>query len=109
MPIRPESVAHFIQFVNAAFTGAPGSDCAGVVVSNRDPSSFAPGTPLFGLASGCLGSHVLASSHTFATLPPQLTPEQVWIENGSSMVMFDISVGIWILDSWQVSVSPAYS
>jgi len=36
---------------------------------------LAPGTPVFGLATGCLGSHVLSHRHTLAPLPPNLTFE----------------------------------
>jgi len=42
--------------------------------SGRD--SFAPGTPVFGLAPGCLGSHVLCSHLSMAPMPPNLSPEQ---------------------------------
>ena len=64
--------------------GAPGSDFAGVVirygpaaathisgsgVNPVDLASYNPGQAVFGLAGGCLGSHVIASSMALAPLP----------------------------------------
>ena len=53
--------------------GPPGGDCAGVVVAAGRPVPGGPshtiGQAVFGLASGCLGSHVLASAHTLVPMP----------------------------------------
>ena len=61
--------------------GAPGSDCAGVVVSAgadvaAAPTAPLPGRAVFGLATGSLGSHVLASAQTLVPMPPTLSFEQ---------------------------------
>ena len=60
--------------------GDPGSDCSGVVVRCGDGSGTSmplllPGTPVFGLATGCLGSHVVSSSETVVPLPPNISFE----------------------------------
>ncbi len=52
--------------------GHPGSDCSGVVVAG--PGA---GTPVFGLATGCLATHVLASVDTMVAMPGSVTFEQV--------------------------------
>ena len=45
--------------------GAPGGDCAGVVVaSGAGVSHLRPGDAVFGLAGGSLGSHVHVSAQT---------------------------------------------
>lgn len=55
--------------------GDPGSDCSGTVVRCGDSSggsgtrSLLPGTSVFGLTTGCLGSHVVSSSETVVPLP----------------------------------------
>lgn len=60
--------------------GDPGGDCAGVIVQgdlNSDGMHLAgPGDAVFGLAGGCLGSHVVASSQTVVPMPTNLTFEQ---------------------------------
>jgi len=57
-----------------------GGDCAGIVVARGDgtgtAAGFSPGTPVFGLAPGCLGSHVRCSPLSMAPMPPHLSPEQ---------------------------------
>ena len=53
----------------------PGGDCSGVVVSSSS-SSLAPGTPVFGLASGCLGTLVHCAASTVVPMPAQLSFEQ---------------------------------
>jgi len=53
----------------------PGGDCSGVVVSSSS-SSLAPGTPVFGLASGCLGTLVHCAASTLVPMPAQLSFEQ---------------------------------
>ena len=59
--------------------GPPGGDCAGVVVATGPPVAGAPvlavGQPVFGLAAGSLGSHVVASSKTVVPMPGGLTFE----------------------------------
>jgi NADPH:quinone reductase-like Zn-dependent oxidoreductase len=56
--------------------GAPGGDCAGVVVSSNDSSSrLQPGQAVFGLAEGCLGSHVQASAQTLVPMPGHVSFE----------------------------------
>jgi acyl transferase domain-containing protein/NADPH:quinone reductase-like Zn-dependent oxidoreductase/acyl carrier protein len=55
--------------------GAPGGDCAGVVVACGDPQGPVPGTPVFGLAEGSLGTHVVASSATLVPFPPTISYE----------------------------------
>jgi NADPH:quinone reductase-like Zn-dependent oxidoreductase/acyl carrier protein len=54
--------------------GAPGGDCAGVVVSSGS-SLLQPGQAVFGLAEGSLGSHVTASAHTLVPMPTQVSFE----------------------------------
>jgi NADPH:quinone reductase-like Zn-dependent oxidoreductase len=54
--------------------GAPGSDVAGVVVSSSS-SSLAPGTPVFGLAVGALGTAVSCSEQTVVAMPGCLSFE----------------------------------
>mgnify|MGYP001806729484 CR=1 FL=1 len=61
--------------------GAPGGDCAGVVVAAgadvaAAPTAPLPGRAVFGLATGSLGSHVLASAQTLVPMPPTLSFEQ---------------------------------
>ncbi|KAJ9518952.1 hypothetical protein QJQ45_026209, partial [Haematococcus lacustris] len=58
--------------------GHPGSDCAGqaVIVKSDKAAGIVAGTPVFGLAGGCLGSHVVCSAHTVVPMPPHLTYEQ---------------------------------
>lgn len=59
--------------------GAPGGDCAGVVVQAGPLESgqlqLALGQAVFGLAAGCLGSHVHASAKTVVPLPSCLSFE----------------------------------
>ena len=63
--------------------GDPGSDFSGVIVHQGgtttagyvaiDPDpDLAIGSAVFGLATGCLGSHVICSSETIAPLPPNV-------------------------------------
>ena len=54
----------------------PGGDCSGVVLSSSGTSSLAPGTPVFGLASGCLGTLVNCAPDTLVPMPAQLSFEQ---------------------------------
>ena len=54
----------------------PGGDCSGVVLSSSGTSSLAPGTPVFGLASGCLGTLVHCAPDTLVPMPAQLSFEQ---------------------------------
>ena len=53
--------------------GAPGGDCAGVVVRGQVLHGgviiAGPGDAVWGLAGGCLGSHVVASSQTMVPMP----------------------------------------
>ena len=51
--------------------GAPGSDCSGVVVAG--PGA---GRAVFGLAVGCLGSHVVAPEEVMVDLPPHISYEE---------------------------------
>ena len=56
--------------------GLPGSDYAGVVLSGaneKGSSSFPPGTEIFGLAPGCLGTRVVASALTAVQKPPSIS------------------------------------
>lgn len=57
--------------------GPPGGDCAGIILSGYvtdDGGVIAgPGDSVFGLAGGCLGSHVLASSQTMVPMPSNLS------------------------------------
>jgi NADPH:quinone reductase-like Zn-dependent oxidoreductase len=55
--------------------GPPGGDCAGVVVAAGPGSSLSVGQPVFGLAAGSLGSHVVASAKTVVPLPGLLSFE----------------------------------
>ena len=56
--------------------GAPGGDCAGVVLRGRIMHGSrviaGPGDAVFGLAMGSLGSHVVASSQTVVPMPPSV-------------------------------------
>ena len=63
--------------------GAPGGDCAGVVVAagpsnatDAQPSRLAPGTAVFGLAVGSLGTLVHASAQTLVAMPGCLSFEE---------------------------------
>ena len=50
--------------------GPPGADVAGSVVAvGPGVEGLAPGQPAFGVAVGCLGSHVLSSPETLVPLP----------------------------------------
>ena len=54
--------------------GPPGADCAGVVVAaGAGVTNLTPGMAVFGLAPGCLGSHVHVSASCVVPLPAQLT------------------------------------
>eukprot|EP00878_Enallax_costatus_P032620 GHUV01035866.1.p1 GENE.GHUV01035866.1~~GHUV01035866.1.p1 ORF type:complete len:548 (-),score=177.63 GHUV01035866.1:22-1665(-) len=55
--------------------GAPGSDVAGVVVSSSIDSSLQPGTAVFGLTVGALGTAVSCSANTVVAMPPCLSFE----------------------------------
>lgn len=67
--------------------GAPGSDFSGVIarhlhrqqggIINTDDCHLrlSPGTAVFGLSTGALGSHVISSSETIALLPPSVSFE----------------------------------
>ena len=57
--------------------GAPGGDCAGVVVkAGPGVTHLQPGDAVFGLAAGCLGSHVHVSAHTVMAMPATLSFEE---------------------------------
>lgn len=51
--------------------GSPGSDCAGIVVRGMlaGGSGYSAGTPVFGLATGCLATHVFSDAHTMVPMP----------------------------------------
>jgi NADPH:quinone reductase-like Zn-dependent oxidoreductase len=56
--------------------GPPGSDYAGVVIRGVNESgaaAFAPGTEIFGLAPGCLGTQVTACALAAAPKPPGIS------------------------------------
>lgn len=64
--------------------GDPGGDCAGMVLrcsSSNSSSSMSTGSSVqagervFGLAAGCLGSHVVASSLAMVPMPPTVSSE----------------------------------
>ena len=55
--------------------GAPGGDCAGVVVGSGCKDGPQPGQSVFGLAEGCLGTTVVASSLTLVGLPSTISYE----------------------------------
>jgi acyl transferase domain-containing protein/NADPH:quinone reductase-like Zn-dependent oxidoreductase/acyl carrier protein len=56
--------------------GPPGGDCAGVVIAvGPNSNGLKPGDAVFGLAGGCLGSHVDASAHTLVPMPATLSFE----------------------------------
>ena len=53
--------------------GPPGADCAGVVIAaGAGVTNLQPGTAVFGLAPGCLGSHVHVDASCVVPLPAQL-------------------------------------
>jgi len=60
--------------------GDPGGDCAGVIVEgvlHHDGLVLAgPGDAVFGLAGGCLGSHVIASNKTVVPMPSNISFEE---------------------------------
>lgn len=48
--------------------GPPGADCAGVVVATgAGVTNLQPGMAVFGLAAGCLGSHVISGASTLVS------------------------------------------
>ena len=53
----------------------PGGDCSGVVVSSSS-GNLTPGTSVFGLASGCLGTLVHCAASTLVPMPSHLSFEQ---------------------------------
>jgi NADPH:quinone reductase-like Zn-dependent oxidoreductase len=56
--------------------GPPGSDYAGVVIGGANEAgvaSFPPGTEIFGLAPGCLGTQVTACALAAAPKPPGIS------------------------------------
>jgi NADPH:quinone reductase-like Zn-dependent oxidoreductase len=57
--------------------GDPGGDCSGVVIAAGEPSSggVQPGDAVFGLATGSLGSHVVASALTLVPVPANVSAE----------------------------------
>ena len=55
--------------------GAPGGDCAGVVVSSS-ASSLCPGQSVFGLAVGSLGSAVVCAADTLMVMPSSISYEE---------------------------------
>ena len=53
--------------------GPPGADCAGVVVgTGAGVTNLTPGMAVFGLAPGCLGSHVHVNASCVVPMPAQL-------------------------------------
>lgn len=59
--------------------GAPGGDCSGLVVgasSEYHKSAPSVGDAVFGLAAGCLGTHVSANPKTMVTMPTNITFEE---------------------------------
>jgi NADPH:quinone reductase-like Zn-dependent oxidoreductase/3-oxoacyl-(acyl-carrier-protein) synthase len=56
--------------------GAPGGDCAGVVLAAGPGVSLQPGAAVFGLAVGSLGTAVVCSAGTLVAQPPNLSAEQ---------------------------------
>ena len=53
--------------------GPPGADCAGVVIATGPGvTNLQPGMAVFGLAPGCLGSHVHVNASCVVPLPAQL-------------------------------------
>ena len=49
--------------------GDPGGDCAGVVVrAGEGVAGLRPGDAVFGLAGGCLGSHVTTDARTLTNV-----------------------------------------
>ena len=53
--------------------GPPGADCAGVVTAiGAGVTHLQPGMAVFGLAPGCLGSHVQAQASCMVPMPAQL-------------------------------------
>ena len=54
--------------------GSPGADVSGVVVDiDPDVEHVRPGEAVFGVAIGCLGSHVICNAETLIPLPPGMT------------------------------------
>ena len=54
--------------------GAPGSDCAGVIINAGSAASgLKPGDAVFGLAHGCLGTAVVAPAAMLAPMPATLS------------------------------------
>ena len=54
--------------------GSPGADVSGVVVDiGPDVEHVRPGEAVFGVAIGCLGSHVICNAETLIPLPPGMT------------------------------------
>lgn len=60
--------------------GPPGGDCAGVLLAghlyHQGKPIAGPGDAVFGLASGSLGSHVIASTKTMVPMPAAVTYEE---------------------------------
>jgi NADPH:quinone reductase-like Zn-dependent oxidoreductase/3-oxoacyl-(acyl-carrier-protein) synthase len=56
--------------------GAPGGDCAGVVLAAGPGVSLQPGAAVFGLAVGSLGTAVVCNAGTLVAQPPNLSAEQ---------------------------------
>jgi NADPH:quinone reductase-like Zn-dependent oxidoreductase len=55
--------------------GDPGGDCAGVVLAAGGCAGVQPGDAVFGLATGSLGSHVVASALTLVPAPANVSAE----------------------------------
>ena len=55
--------------------GAPGGDCAGLVVTSS-ASSLCPGQSVFGLAVGSLGSAVVCAADTLMVMPSSISYEE---------------------------------
>ena len=55
--------------------GAPGGDCAGLVVTSS-ASSLCPGQSVFGLAVGSLGSAVVCAADTLVVMPSSISYEE---------------------------------
>jgi len=72
--------------------GPPGGDCSGVVAACRAGLGVRAGEPVFGLAPGSLGTHVLAFAQVLASKPAAASFEEA---GACSTVYVTVDLALW--------------
>ena len=77
-PVQHKKYLYISKVLNEVFP-TTGSDCAGVIIEGKillHGRTAGPGDRVFGLATGCLGTTVVASCSTVIPLPSSVLPEE---------------------------------